>query len=424
MVNECRGTLHSIARALRQDFEKTLPLAQQHERFIHGDARQPSGEPRLFLKGIEMKEGLVKTLLGYIFSILAIIRYPLRRGENSVLVANNQFFESSRISAPGGNHQRTVRVFVYSGCKSRVHESDPSPPLRHKVKKPTSAPAKVHIEWTGISSTDNARAECDTSREWKEISWLHSSLRPVFWSGIAVRLALARCEFYSPGKRQPPLKQAIFMPETAIDEYSLEIAGRAGDTPIHERLGAVGQQETCQSVGTPSIGLDVSKEASPGRRKADIRQMTDLAGAGYFRMLRFDRGEQHALLLEQKHAQVKSSFAAQAACDLELLDCYPFGRCGPDHFTVAGASFARCSRVTLSLRSHIECMVRWNPARIARNGPLRSRLLLLLLASDLFVGCKARRNATPYHIHGVSRVCRIAERCSKKRHGIAKARAR
>src|SRR5205823_10652242 len=115
---------------------------------------------------------------------------------------------------------------------------------------------------------------------------------------------------------------------------------------------------------------------------------------------------------------------AQAACDLELLDCYPFGRCGPDHFTVAGASFARCSRVTLCLRSHIECMVPLNPARIARNGPLRSRLLLLLLASDLFVGCKARRNATPYHIHGVSRVCRIAERCSKKRHGIAKARAR
>jgi hypothetical protein len=67
------------------------------------------------------------------------------------------------------------------------------------------------------------------------------------------------------------------MPETAIDEYSLEIAGRAGDTPIHERLGTVGQQETCQSVGTPSIRLDGSKEASPDRRKADIRQMTDLA---------------------------------------------------------------------------------------------------------------------------------------------------
>lgn len=33
------------------------------------------------------------------------------------------------------------------------------------------------------------------------------------------------------------------MPETAIDEYSSQIAGRAGDTPIHARLGTVGQQE-------------------------------------------------------------------------------------------------------------------------------------------------------------------------------------
>src|ERR1700746_2685909 len=171
------------------------------------------------------------------------------------------------------------------------------------------------------------------------------------------------------------------MPETAIDEYSLEIAGRAGDTPTHERLGTVGQQENL-SVCWHSVYRTGWVEGSPGRRKAGIRPMTDLAGAGYFLMLRFDRGEQHALLLEQKHAQVKSSFAAQAACDLELLDCYPFGRCGPDHFTVAGASFARCSRVTLSLRPHIECMVRWNRARITRNGPRRPRFLLLLLASD------------------------------------------
>jgi len=33
--------------------------------------------------------------------------------------------------------------------------------------------------------------------------------------------------------------KAICMPETAIDEYSLEIAGRAGDTPIHESVGDV-----------------------------------------------------------------------------------------------------------------------------------------------------------------------------------------
>jgi hypothetical protein len=29
------------------------------------------------------------------------------------------------------------------------------------------------------------------------------------------------------------------MPETVIDEYSLEIAGRIGDTPIHKSSGEV-----------------------------------------------------------------------------------------------------------------------------------------------------------------------------------------
>src|SRR4029077_4056013 len=127
---------------------------------------------------------------------------------------------------------------------------------------------------------------------------------------------------------------------------------------------------------------------------------------------------------EQKYVQVQSSSVAQAACDLELLDCCAFGWRGPDHFTVAGAAFARCSRVTLSLRRHIECVVRWSRAGIARDGPLRSRFLLLLPPTDLFVGCKARRNTTPCHLHGVSPVRRVAERCAKKRHGIAQARAR
>jgi PAS domain S-box-containing protein len=50
-------------------------------------------------------------------------------------------------------------------------------------------------------------------------------------------------------------------------------------------------------------------------------------------------------LLEQEYGQVKSSSGAQAACDLELLDCCSFGCRGPDHFTVAAASFARLFRV-------------------------------------------------------------------------------
>jgi hypothetical protein len=59
-----------------------------------------------------MKESLVKTLLRYIFGILAIFRNALRHGENSVPMAKNQFFESLRISPPCGRHQRVVGVFV------------------------------------------------------------------------------------------------------------------------------------------------------------------------------------------------------------------------------------------------------------------------------------------------------------------------
>src|SRR6266849_9169086 len=91
---------------------------------------------------------------------------------------------------------------------------------------------------------------------------------------------------------------------------------------------------------------------------------------------------------------------------------------------VAGASFARSSRVTVSLRRHIKRVVRWSRPGIARYRTIRFRFLLLLPASDLFVGCKARRDTTPSRLHGVSPVRRVAERCAKERHGIAPARAR
>src|SRR6267143_1525147 len=150
-----------------------------------------------------MKESLVKTFLCHIFGILPVMRNALRHGQNSLPVTKNQFLESLRISALCGSHQCAVGVFVYTGRTRRFHESDPPPPLRHKVKKLTSALATAHIERTGIWSTAGGRAECDTSRVWIKVSWLHSFLRPVFWSGVAVTLTLARCEFHSPGKCLP-----------------------------------------------------------------------------------------------------------------------------------------------------------------------------------------------------------------------------
>jgi hypothetical protein len=106
-------------------------------------------------------------------------------------------------------------------------------------------------------------------------------------------------------------------------------------------------------------------------------------------MLRFRLQFANPVLPEQKYAQVKSASVAEAACDLELLDCGSFGCRSADHFTVAGASFARRSRVAFSLRRHIECVVRWCLAGTARDGALRCRFLLLLLATDAVVGCKA-----------------------------------
>jgi hypothetical protein len=54
------------------------------------------------------------------------------------------------------------------------------------------------------------------------------------------------------GKMLTATKEAICIPETVSDEYTLEIAGRAGDTPIHESLGDVGRNanlsECWQSV--------------------------------------------------------------------------------------------------------------------------------------------------------------------------------
>src|SRR6266849_2785073 len=82
-----------------------------------------------------MKEGFVKTLLHDIFGILPVIRYPLRHGQNSLLVTKNQFLESLRISALCGSDQRAVRVFVYTSSTRRFHESDPPPAISTQNKR-------------------------------------------------------------------------------------------------------------------------------------------------------------------------------------------------------------------------------------------------------------------------------------------------
>src|SRR5258708_9678800 len=180
----------------------------------------------------------------------------------------------------------------------------------------------------------------------------------------------------------------------------------------------------CQSLGIPAIRLD-SRNRIPFHERGLTCVMWPVWS---------EQNTSNAKILipgsdtlpyrSRSYVQVQSSSVAQAACHLELWDCCSFGCRGPDHFMVAGASFGRCSRVTLSLRRHVECVVRGSRARIARDRRLRSRFLLLRPVSDPFVWCTARRNTTPCHIHAVSPVCRLAERCRKERPTIAQAHAR
>jgi hypothetical protein len=120
-----RGGRHAVVRTLGQVFENCAPSTQQHEGFIHGDARQPSREPRLFLKVVEVKEDLVKRFLHNIFGILPIIRYSLRNGEDSPFVTKNQLVESLCISTLCGSHQHAVGVFIHITRPKLLHTSIP-----------------------------------------------------------------------------------------------------------------------------------------------------------------------------------------------------------------------------------------------------------------------------------------------------------
>jgi hypothetical protein len=78
---------------------------------------------------------------------------------------------------------------------------------------------------------------------------------PVSWPGVAVTLTLAYGEFYSPENANRYWRSNLHT-RLVVDEYILEIAGRVGDTPIHESLGEPAEMRTRQSLDIPSIGLD------------------------------------------------------------------------------------------------------------------------------------------------------------------------
>src|ERR1700732_2416630 len=96
-----------------------------------------------------------------------------------------------------------------------------------------------------------------------------------------------------------------------------------------------------------------------------------------------------AVLVEQHYVRVESSSVAQAACDMGLRDRHSIGFLSIDHFRVATFAFGNGPSITISLRRHDHCLVRWSRAGIVRDGPLPPRFRLLLPLSGIFVGFKA-----------------------------------
>src|SRR6267142_4038204 len=102
-----------------------------------------------------------------------------------------------------------------------------------------------------------------------------------------------------------------------------------------------------------------------------------------FLMLRFCLYGSTSCTAERKHVQVLFSYAARIPCNRELWDCRTVCYRRADSFTVAGASFGSRSRVVVSLRRHVQCVVGRSRTGIARDRPLGPGFRLLFPASGV-----------------------------------------
>src|SRR5258708_26084946 len=117
-----------------------------------------------------------------------------------------------------------------------------------------------------------------------------------------------------------------------------------------------------------------------------------------------------------KHVQVLLFSVAQAACNPELWDCRTVCYRRADSFTVAGASFGSRSRVVVSLRRHVQCVVGRSRTGIARDRPLGPGFRLLFPASGVRPDAQAPGGPASRHFCAVGLLCRGTERRTKKRH--------
>jgi hypothetical protein len=108
------------------------------------------------LKITEMKESLVKAFLRHVFSVLPVFRYPLRDGEDPVLVAKNQSLESSRVSTFYCCNEQNIGVVLDIHSAIRFHDFDPPPPFRFQVaallEKAIALPEDMHQPKNGERS--------------------------------------------------------------------------------------------------------------------------------------------------------------------------------------------------------------------------------------------------------------------------------
>src|SRR5258708_18529785 len=156
-----------------------------------------------------------------------------------------------------------------------------------------------------------------------------------------------------------------------------------------------------------------------------MRHITDIIRAGHSGVIRFLLcRRRHTESREGKYVQVQSSSVDQVARDSQVWDCRSIGCHSPDSCAVAVPPSGGCSSFPVSLRDHVHCVVWRSYTWTARDSSLRSRFLLLLLASAVFAGRKTPRDTTPPRFYRIQSGCRIADGGAKERDRIGQTSAR
>jgi hypothetical protein len=123
-----------------------------------------------------------------------------------------------------------------------------------------------------------------------------------------------------------------------------------------------------------------------------------------------------------ERVQIRSSSSVQIVLDFEVRGRCSLGGLSSHHCTIVDPSYG-LSRNGISLRRHVERVVRRSRARFARDGSLSSRVPLFLPAPRFSVVPKTSGNAPTFHVPPGTSNYWIDERSAKERQRINQARA-